>query len=323
MTKYTLLRGTGLMLAVGIVAGCATAPTQEMSDARQAVQAARDAGATVHTPVAMGNAEQDLSEAENKLRKRDYDSARDEALAAKQQAVKARNMALAIAEAKEAINEAQEMGALTEVTRDWMAKAETASAAGDEAEVVRTAQLAKQNAQDDIRRFQEEKQQEEQRIQQENEEWMRKVTPLLDEARGAAERLTSEQQETLRRGEEAYQQHEGRQAYDLVSAVVTAVRALPPLPRIIQYHVERGDNLWGIAAKQSIYDNPLLWPLIYRSNQDQIHDADILSPGQVLNIELNPADKTLVDLAVQHAIRREGTPEQMKELDRQFLREAK
>ena len=71
MTKRVLLRGTGLILAVGMMAGCATAPTQEMSDARQAVQAARDVDATQHTPVAMGKAEQDLTQAEHQLRKRE------------------------------------------------------------------------------------------------------------------------------------------------------------------------------------------------------------------------------------------------------------
>lgn len=153
MTKYTLLRGVGLMLVVGAIAGCATAPMQEMSDARQAVQAAREAGAAVHSKFVMDSAERDLSQAELKLRGRYYTSARDEAVAAKQEAVKARNMALAISQAKEAVAEAERLGALTQKTRDSLAKAEAASAKGSEEEVVRAAQQAKQQAQDDIRRF--------------------------------------------------------------------------------------------------------------------------------------------------------------------------
>jgi nucleoid-associated protein YgaU len=326
MTKYSLLRGLVITSIAGTMAGCATAPTQEMSDARQAVQAAREAGAPAHTPVVMDNAEQDLSQAEHKLSVRDYKDARNNAMAARQEAVKARNMALAIAQAEAAISEAQELGALTQVTRDWMTKAKAASSAGDEEEVTRATQRAKQEAQDDIRRYRDEKQRAEledkQRAELENQEWLRKVTPILDQVREAAVRLTSEQQEVLRRGEEAYRQHEGRQAYDLVRAVLTAVLALPPLPRILQYQVEQGDNLWSIAAKRSVYGNPLWWPLILRSNRAQIPDADTIDPGQLLNIELDP-DKALVDMAVRHAQRREGTEDQMKELDRQFLRDAK
>jgi len=317
MTKCGLLRGAGLILMVGLAAGCATAPTQEMSDARQAVQAARDAGAPVHTPVAMDSAELDLSNAEHNLSKRDYDTARDEAVAAKQQAMKARNMALAIADAKKVVTEADEMGALTQVTRDWLAQAESASSKGDEQEVMRTAQRATQEAQDDIRRFKEEQQ----RVEQENQSLLDKTMPLLDEAHQAEARLTAEQQDVLRRGEAAYQKHDGRQAYDLINPLVEQVRALPPLPITQQYQVMVGDNLWRIAAKPSVYGNPLWWPLIYRSNQAKIRDADRLIPGQLLTIDKNPVT-ALVNMAVKYAERREGTPEQSRQLDEQFLRES-
>jgi nucleoid-associated protein YgaU len=315
MTKCS---GAGLMLAAGMLAGCATAPTQEMSDARQAVQAAREAGAPLHTPVAMDSAEQDLSQAEHKLTKRDYKSARDEAMAAKQQAVKARNMALAIGQAKEAVEEAERAGALTQVTRDWLAQAEKASAAGNEEEVMRTVRRAKQEAQDDMRRFQEEKL----RAAQENQAWLDKVPPLLDEARREATRLSVDQQQALRRGEEAYQQHDGRKAYDLVNAVVLAVKSLPVLPRKQQYQVQKGDTLWRIAAQKSVYGNPLWWPLIYRDNHDHIPAADVLTPGQTLIIDLDPSAER-VDLAVKHARRREGAPEATRKMDQRFLKDAR
>jgi len=325
MTKYTLLRGMGLMLVVGMVAGCATAPMQEMSDARQAVQAAREAGATLHTPVAMDNAERDLSQAENKLRKRDYDSARDEALAAKQQAVKTRNMALAISQAKEAMVKAEQMGVAMQTARDWLSQAEAASAAGNEEEALRTAQQARQEAQDGMLRLQEEKlraEREKLLAEQVNQEWLGKVPPLLDEARQAADRLSDEQREALREGEEAYREKQGRKAYELVNPVVEAVRALPPLKQMQQYKVAAGDTLWRIAARKAVYGNPWWWPLIYLSNQDKLPDPQGLNAAMVLDIDMNPS-ADLVDLAVQYAHRRQGAKGDLKKLDRQFLREAK
>jgi nucleoid-associated protein YgaU len=317
MTKR-LLKAAGVVIWVSVAAGCASAPTQEMSDARQAVQAARDAGAPLHTPAAMDSAEQDLTQAEQQLRQRDYKSARQDAVAAKQEAVRARNMALVLAQAKQAVQEAEEQGALTQVTRDWLAKAEAASAAGDEEEVARTAKQARLEAEDDIRRMREEKL----RAERENQEWLDKVPALLEEGRRAEARLTSEQREALKNAEAAYQQHDGRNAYDMARTVAEQVRALPPLPRTLQYQVTAGDSLWSIAARRDVYGNPLWWPLIYRRNSGRIPDADLLTPGQALTIELNPAADA-VNKAVQFAARREGAPDKLKQLDAEYLSGAK
>lgn len=321
MTKFTLLRYAALTLLLAVTAGCATAPTQEMSDARQAVQAARDAGAEQHVPAAMQGAEHDLSQAEHELHGRNYKSARKDALAAKQGAIKARNMALAITQAKESLAEADKLGALSQPTRDWLARAETAAAAGKEQEAVQDAQQALQLAQDDVRRFNEAQQ----RSVRENQAWLDKAKPLLDEARQATARMSDLQREALRRAEDAYQQGEGKKSYNLADYLVAEVRALPPQPppppRTRQYRVMKGDNLWKIAAKSSVYGNGLWWPLILRSNQDRIHDADVITPGQQLTIELDPK-QSLIDLAVKYAIRREGSSAAMKESDKEFLQQA-
>ncbi|VAX11268.1 hypothetical protein MNBD_GAMMA25-1715 [hydrothermal vent metagenome] len=67
-----------------------------------------------------------------------------------------------------------------------------------------------------------------------------------------------------------------------------------------KYEVMRGDNLWDISAKPSVYDNPYNWPLIYKNNSDQIKDADLIHPGQMLDIESTPSAAD-VDAAVAHA----------------------
>jgi len=67
-----------------------------------------------------------------------------------------------------------------------------------------------------------------------------------------------------------------------------------------QYTVMRGDSLWNIAGKDSIYGNPYEWPLIYKANQGKIKDADLIYPGQVFSIDRN-ASSAEIQAAVHHA----------------------
>lgn len=70
--------------------------------------------------------------------------------------------------------------------------------------------------------------------------------------------------------------------------------------RVSSYTVRRGDSLWAISAKPEVYANPYQWPLIYKANQDQIRDADLIFPGQNLSIDQN-VGAAEIDAAVQHA----------------------
>ena len=66
------------------------------------------------------------------------------------------------------------------------------------------------------------------------------------------------------------------------------------------YTVVRGDNLWNISGKSSIYGDPYQWPLIYKANRDKIKDADLIYPGQSLAVNRNPtASET--EMAIDHA----------------------
>ncbi len=64
------------------------------------------------------------------------------------------------------------------------------------------------------------------------------------------------------------------------------------------YEVNRGDHLWGISS--SSYGNPYKWPLIYKANSDKIKDADLIYPGQVLDIDSDPSDADTA-AAINHA----------------------
>ncbi len=66
------------------------------------------------------------------------------------------------------------------------------------------------------------------------------------------------------------------------------------------YNVVRGDHLWGISGKATVYGNPYQWPLIFKANRDKIKDADLIHPGQVFAINRN-ASVGDVDAAVKHA----------------------
>ncbi len=81
------------LLFGAVLGGCAGAPVQEMSNARQAVRAAEHAGAAVAAPAILDEAKQLLKSAESHLRRGDYRTARDEAELARTKAVEARGLA--------------------------------------------------------------------------------------------------------------------------------------------------------------------------------------------------------------------------------------
>ena len=79
-----------LMLAL---AACATAPVQEMSDARQAIRSAEAVGAAQRSPESLTAAQLLLRKAQAYLETGAYDDARRLALDARTQAIKARETA--------------------------------------------------------------------------------------------------------------------------------------------------------------------------------------------------------------------------------------
>jgi nucleoid-associated protein YgaU len=56
------------------------------------------------------------------------------------------------------------------------------------------------------------------------------------------------------------------------------------------YTVTEGENLFAIASRKKIYGDPLLWPLIYKANRDQIKNPQQIYPGQRLTIPRGVTD---------------------------------
>src|SRR3569832_2071412 len=119
--SYT--RMLAIVMMSGLVA-CAGVPTQEMSNARQALQAARAANADTHAPKSFSEAEQRLTKAERELSAHYYARARKDAVIARSDALTARNIALALAEARAAVTAAEAEGSVSPATRAWLSKAE-------------------------------------------------------------------------------------------------------------------------------------------------------------------------------------------------------
>lgn len=99
MSKICLVAATrslgrfaaGLLLI--LVVACRTAPVQEMSEARQAIEAARVAGAEQHAPENYRKAKALLQTAEDLLNDRHFRKARENAALARDEAIQAREAA--------------------------------------------------------------------------------------------------------------------------------------------------------------------------------------------------------------------------------------
>lgn len=57
------------------------------------------------------------------------------------------------------------------------------------------------------------------------------------------------------------------------------------------YTVSEGELLWAIAKRPDVYGDPLLWPLLYQANRDQIKDPRRIYAGQSLTIPRNVSEE--------------------------------
>jgi hypothetical protein len=84
-----MLRFLALFAGVACLVGCASAPVQEMSDARQAIAAAQAAGATSTTSPDFSAAQIAIGRAESHLQAQEFTWARAAAMEAKRHAAAA------------------------------------------------------------------------------------------------------------------------------------------------------------------------------------------------------------------------------------------
>lgn len=75
-----------------------------------------------------------------------------------------------------------------------------------------------------------------------------------------------------------------------IDSLLGQIKARIAQPVTIDYTVERGDNLWNIAKKENLYDDPYMWPRIYRANREEIKDPDMIFPEQTLAVPFGVAE---------------------------------
>ncbi len=123
------------LIAAFVLSGCAAyaPPIQEMSDARQSIRAAVDAGASHYFPTLMDRVNVQIAEAERQLAASDYHAAAQQALAAKTEAVRIRVMALALASTIALVAEADPLAASLKDTQVVLRRALEAASRGDDA----------------------------------------------------------------------------------------------------------------------------------------------------------------------------------------------
>ncbi len=52
----------------------------------------------------------------------------------------------------------------------------------------------------------------------------------------------------------------------------------------VSHTVTKGECLWWISEYKHIYNDPFMWPLIYKANRDKIKNPDLIYPGQEFEI---------------------------------------
>ena len=92
-TRTRALRWLFISLWLALAAGCGSAPVQEMSEARQAIEAARAAGAEQSARQQYEKAQQLLETAEQLLNDEHFNRARKSAEQARDEAIQARETA--------------------------------------------------------------------------------------------------------------------------------------------------------------------------------------------------------------------------------------
>lgn len=279
---YTRMFLAGIAAACFVATGCAKPPTQEMADAKAAITAAKVAEADVYAPENYSSAEEMLARAESEVNKKEYETARDYALRSLSLAEQAKAAAQRLKE--EAKNEA------TRVLNDLKTAMNAAEGAGGRR--YKSAEMAKlSSTQADLdSAFKAERYKEvifrgREAIAKADEIACDSRLMASEEARRKAE---AEALEANRRASEEAAKRAAEEAARL-KAEEEARKCAEELARkqaakADSHKVKRGECLWVISNKESVYDNPFQWPLIYKANRSQIRDPDLIFPRQVFKI---------------------------------------
>ena len=117
-----------------------------------------------------------------------------------------------------------------------------------------------------------------------------------------AELAAAAKKEHLKRQAELNRQRKlkQRELKEKATQAVSTATAVVEIVLVDNIVVLIGENLAMIADREQVYGDPLMWPLIYKANRDQIKNPEEIFAGQEFMI---PRDKTADEVA---AARREA-----------------
>ena len=198
--QLTLSQAGVLALFITVmVVGCATIPTQEMSDARQAIQAAREAQAEYYAPGSLAIAQQNLTQAERHLEEKAFEQARLVAVLAKRQALNSYNMAKSLDRAKRIWQAVSELGDSTVIGRRLLEKAYLAATKNHIDNTIKWANQAYYKGEVAL-----------------NQAQLKVVQKLIEQLKQQKNQLSPEEHIILHSAEQAYLNKDGNQAYRLI-----------------------------------------------------------------------------------------------------------
>lgn len=187
------------LIVITIMVGCAYVPTQEMSDARQAIKAAREVKAIAYVPANLTVAEQSLTTAEHYLEASQFNQARLNAKLATEQAVNAYKMTVALTRANTMRQSLTKIGYATQTVNDLL---EQAMASAQQQEVDKTITLANEAYHQAELLL--------------NQAQLEQAHLMIEKIQTQSAHLNQNELMILESAQLAYRRYQGRKAYDLI-----------------------------------------------------------------------------------------------------------
>ena len=113
--------------------------------------------------------------------------------------------------------------------------------------------------------------------------------------------LSDAQLARIKTAETALANSQPREAYEIASRLRDELKS-----QTKSHKVSSGESLWTISARDDIYANPWLWPLIWQANRESLKNPGSVRAGQTLKIRANPTVDEVVN-AVNYAHEHSGT----------------
>lgn len=197
VTKYLLS-----LVALSLLVSCASIPNQELSDARQAIQIAREAEAEKYAPENLSQAIALLSDSEEAALDGEHESALNKAVQSKQAALSARRLAMVIGAAYRVLAQAEAIQVLWRDSEKLLQKAIQAARDGEIQQAVRLAEQVVEQGEMAI-----------------NQYYLENVRLKLQAVKSRQAELSDRNKRLIEQVETAYRNHQGQRAYELLQSI--------------------------------------------------------------------------------------------------------